>query len=113
MCSGGTARNPGYKEFMSGSGFILGAYKPSEAKPGPIPTLGKLAMSEPRWFWLTCPNSFYCTHKAAMPLAPLIIRWGAETSSGVLRQCAPSTRCGTKGARTLHRSVSGLTGSQR
>jgi hypothetical protein len=33
-----------------------------------------------------------------MAFAPLVIRWGADTSSDMLRRCARCTKCGTKGA---------------
>jgi hypothetical protein len=37
-----------------------------------------------------------------MALAPLIIRWGPDTSSEMLRQCARCTVCGHKGATLQH-----------
>jgi hypothetical protein len=33
-----------------------------------------------------------------MAFAPLVIRWGADTSSDKLRRCARCTACGAKGA---------------
>ena len=33
-----------------------------------------------------------------MAFAPLVIRWGENTSSDKLRRCARCTVCGTKGA---------------
>ena len=41
-----------------------------------------------------------------MALAPLIIRWGAGTSSDFLRQSARCTCCGRKGADLQHPSLS-------
>jgi hypothetical protein len=35
---------------------------------------------------------------APMAIAPLIIRWGPDTSSDMLRRCARCTVCGHKGA---------------
>jgi hypothetical protein len=99
-----------YKTFMSSYGVDVGSYKPTKARPGPIPTLGMLAQDEPHWLWLYCTNTYYCQHKAAMPLAPLVIRWGADASSNVLRRCARCSKCGTKGAFTYHPSVGGPTG---
>jgi len=32
-----------------------------------------------------------CPHKAPMALAPLVIRWGPDTSGDMLRQCARCT----------------------
>jgi len=40
--------------------------------------------------------------QAPMALAPLIIRWGPDTSSDKLRQCARCTACGHKGATLQH-----------
>ena len=43
-----------------------------------------------------------CLHHAPMALVPLMIRWGAETSSDQLRQRARCTKCGHKGATLQH-----------
>lgn len=99
-----------YKEFMSGYGFEIGAYKPEKRRPPPIPTLGELFKNQPRWVWLTCTNGYFCQHRAAMPLAPLIIRWGENASSDKLRRCARCSRCGAWGAYTHHPSVASLDG---
>lgn len=40
-----------------------------------------------------------------MPLAPFVIRWGADASSDVLRRCARCTVCGHKGATLMHPSM--------
>jgi hypothetical protein len=65
---------------------------------GPRPTLADLQRSH-CWTWVYCEK---CLHHAPMALVPLIIRWGADTSSDRLRQCARCTKCGHKGA-TLQR----------
>jgi hypothetical protein len=39
-----------------------------------------------------------------MAFAPLIIRWGPDTSSDRLRQAARCTQCGGKGAMLMHPS---------
>lgn len=70
------------------------------APPGPIPTLAILRHAS-CWFWLYC-NA--CPHRAPAALAPLIIRWGADASSDVLRQRARCTRCGARGAMLMHPS---------
>jgi hypothetical protein len=49
--------------------------------------------------WLHC-TKIGCTHYAPAAMAPFVIRWGADTSSDVLRQRARCTRCGHKGAVT-------------
>ena len=42
-----------------------------------------------------------------MAIVPLIIRWGANTSSDMLRRSARCTACGTKGATLKHPSWAG------
>jgi hypothetical protein len=68
------------------------------APPGPIPTLASLRRST-CWLWLYCK---VCPHHAPQALAPVIIGWGPETSSNVLRQRAHCTRCGARGATLMH-----------
>jgi hypothetical protein len=51
------------------------------------------------WTWVYCEN---CLHHAPMALVPLIIRWGADTSSDRLRRSARCTECGHKGATLQH-----------
>ena len=41
-------------------------------------------------------------HGAPMAIAPLIIRWGPDTSSDVLHRCIRCTECGRKGATLQH-----------
>ena len=45
--------------------------------PRRLPTLGELNRSAPHWLWLHC-TDYICTHSGALPLAPLIIRWGED-----------------------------------
>jgi hypothetical protein len=66
--------------------------------PGPRPTLVELQRGY-CWTWVYCEK---CLHHAPMALVPLIIRWGANTSSDRLRQCARCTKCGHKGATLQH-----------
>ena len=42
-----------------------------------------------------------------MAIVPLIIRWGAATSSDMLRRSARYTACGTKGTTLKHPSWAG------
>ena len=95
---------------MLGYGFDIGSAKPTKSKAGPIPTLQELTRYEPHWLWLYGTNASRCLHKAAMPIAPLIIRWGPNTSSNKLRRCARCTKCGTWGAYTYHPSVGSIPG---
>jgi len=67
-----------------------------------VPTLGQLH-PPPGWVWVYCTRYVpLCQHSAPMALAPLIIRWGPEASSDMLRQCARYTACGHKGATLGH-----------
>jgi hypothetical protein len=71
----------------------------AERQPtGPRPTIAELQRSH-CWTWVYCEK---CLHHAPMALVPLIIRWGAETSSDRLRQSARCTQCGHKGATLQH-----------
>ena len=59
---------------------------PSGSRRGPRPTLVQLHRSH-CWTWVYCEK-----WHAPMALAPLMIRWGAETSSDRLRQRARCTK---------------------
>ena len=64
----------------------------------PVATLGQLHRP-PGWVWVHCTRYVpLCQHRAPMALAPLIIRWGPDASSDMLRWCARCTVCGHKGA---------------
>jgi hypothetical protein len=63
-----------------------------------VATLGQLHRP-PGWVWVYCTRyAQLCQDHAPMALAPLVIRWGSDTSSDMLRRCACCTRCGNKGA---------------
>jgi hypothetical protein len=51
------------------------------------------------WVWLYCEK---CQHYAALACAVPVIRWGPQTLSDKLRQCARCTACGHKGATIQH-----------
>jgi hypothetical protein len=69
-----------------------------------VATLGQLHRP-PGWVWLYCTRyAPLCQHRAPMALAPLVIRWGLDTSSEMLRRCARCSRCGHKGATLQHPS---------
>jgi hypothetical protein len=65
-----------------------------KAPAPPVPTFGDLARAI-EWVRVVC-NA--CHHERPMRYAPLIERFGADTSSDVLRNKARCTRCGQKGA---------------
>ena len=79
----------------------------------PATTLGELHRP-PGWFWIHCARfDPLCQHRAPMAIAPLIIRWGPDTSSDMLRRCARCTVCGHKGATLQAPSwVDGVIGHQ-
>lgn len=51
------------------------------------------------WTWVHCGRPG-CRHSAAVPLAPLIIRWGADAPWHYVRRAFRCTRCGFKGVTT-------------
>ena len=53
-----------------------------------VHSLGEIRRNTP-WLWLNCPA---CRHYRPIALAPLIIRWGPDVSSDVLRRSARCTR---------------------
>jgi hypothetical protein len=71
---------------------------PAMKTPHATTTLGDLHRATP-WLWLNCEH---CQHYAPLACAVAVIRWGAGTSSDVLRQRARCTRCGHKGASIQH-----------
>ena len=70
---------------------------PSRRRPDRVSTLGEMQRTPGGWIWLYC-EAQGCAHHAAMAVTPLVIRWGAETSSDKLRRCARCTQCGRRGA---------------
>ena len=65
-------------------------------------TLGVLHRGDPHWVWLYCTNHFVnCHHSRAVAVAPYVIRWGPEVSSGVLRTRMRCLECGHRGAQVI------------
>jgi hypothetical protein len=64
----------------------------------PRPTLGELQRATP-WLWVHCEK---CQHRSPLACAVAVIRWGPNTSSDKLRQCARCTSCGNRGATIQH-----------
>jgi hypothetical protein len=69
----------------------------------PRPTLAQLRQAAP-WLLAVVPERPLPAQNAH-GVAPLIIRWGADASSDVLRQSARCTCCGGKGANLQHLSA--------
>ena len=67
-----------------------------------VQSIAELQQSS-RWFWVCCEGE-RCGHRAAMAIAPLVIRWGPETPPDLLRRSARCTRCGRKRATLRHPS---------
>jgi hypothetical protein len=67
------------------------------------PTLGELQRSSP-WLWVHCEK---CQLRSPLACAVAVIRWGPDTSSDKLRQCARCTSCGNKGATIQHPGSAG------
>ncbi|MDQ8700215.1 SOS response-associated peptidase [Hyphomicrobium sp. LHD-15] len=68
--------------------------------PSPERTLAEIRSAGGAWFWLYCEVSG-CGRCAALPLTPLIIRWGREALRSQLLTGFRCTRCG--GRRTTVR----------
>jgi hypothetical protein len=64
-------------------------------------TLGQIARDS-SWVWAWCPKP--CLHDAAIPLAPIIRRFGADASGDRLRNALRCTACGRRGALIQHPS---------
>jgi len=61
---------------------------------GIVPTLADLNRHEPHWLWWNCDG---CRRWVSAPLAPFVIRWGADASSDLLRRNPRCTKCGHSG----------------
>jgi hypothetical protein len=73
----------GEPQYLSDRDLAYWQSRPTHKSPaGPRPTLGDLQRSNP-WWWLHCER---CQHKAPMAFAALVILWGADGPSDVLRK---------------------------
>ena len=70
----------------------------------PVPTLEQLRRGHP-WCWVVCER---CLHRRPVAFVPLIIRWGPDASSNLIRRSARCTVCGGKGATLHHPSWAGM-----
>jgi hypothetical protein len=77
----------------------LQRFRTAQRNPrGQVPTLAQLQRSAPgKWCWIYC-DAYGCLHHAPMAIAPLIILWGPNASSDMLRRSARYSKCGAKGA---------------
>ena len=96
--------------------------RPYHGRPaGPIITLGisardwrrkpplRLTISEKPdvcWWWVNCGN-FKCAHRAAIAIAPYIIRWGPDAWPHMLRRYGRCSKCGRVGLSFTHPSWGG------
>jgi hypothetical protein len=67
---------------------------------GPVPTIGQLRSSGASWLWVYG----RCGYHAPVALAPLIIQFGPDASSDVLRATGRCPRCGRIGISLKHPS---------
>lgn len=72
------------------------------APAGNIPTIGDPHRGHSKWVWAICEwpgqdGRQPCQHRSPVALAPLVIRWGPETSSDIMRRQLRCAVCGTKG----------------
>jgi hypothetical protein len=80
---------------------------PRRSRRPPEPTQSLRAAHDAYpWWWVNC-TSPRCTHRAPMALAPLMIRWGMDESTDMLRRSARCMVCGQKGATLQHPSWQG------
>ncbi|MBX3504391.1 MAG: hypothetical protein KF895_02855 [Parvibaculum sp.] len=61
----------------------------------PIRTLGQMARIEPGWVRLYCETAG-CGHHAALPLAPLVVRWGPAAPRRWLLTRFRCSKCGRR-----------------
>jgi hypothetical protein len=80
-----------------------GRMAPSSRACEPTRPLEQLRRGTP-WCWVVCEA---CLHRRPMAFVPLIIRWGPDASSYVLRKSARCSKCGRKGASLQHPSWAG------
>lgn len=76
------------------------------SSPGPAPTIGSVRKNS-EWMWVNC-EAMGCGHRAAVPLAPLIIRWGPDAPWSYMRRMWLCTRCGGRKTSTTMPSWGGL-----
>lgn len=82
-----------------------GSHRKDVAQMPPAATLGE-ARARHLWIWVMCPRKD-CTMVLAVPLAPLIIRWGLDMRLDAVRRRARCTRCGRRGVRIREPSSEG------
>lgn len=100
-----------YKDFMAAHGVDVGSRAPERPPPRKPATLAQLH-TEPYWLWFYCRNH-QCRHRAAVPLAPFIIRWGPDVDIVFVRERVRCAVCGTLGPDTVHPSWSGTDAADR
>src|SRR5262245_14674453 len=69
---------------------------PRQTYTGPRPTLRQMRQGA-CWVRVNCQNT-KCRYRDPVAVATLIIRWGGDASSDMLRRSAKCSQCGRKGA---------------
>lgn len=77
----------------------------------PITTIGQMMSEAPRWFHVTC-NTIGCRNRAAVPLVPLILRWGPDAPREWLDTRFRCPRCGCRNTSIRMPSMSGSHGPE-
>ena len=99
---GGSGPNlPTPRDCPTGANFVILADMRADT---PVPTLEQLRRGHP-WCWVVCEH---CSHRTPVAFVPLIIRWGPDASSDMLRRSARGNKCGRKGAVLQHPSWAGM-----
>src|ERR1700680_41231 len=70
--------------------------KRPKAAPGPVPSLGDLA-AQASWVWVYC-EARDCHHRAPLKLADVVVLYGKDMSSDILRAKTRCSKCGRRGA---------------
>jgi hypothetical protein len=60
------------------------------------------------WCWVNCGAPLKCGHRAAVAIAPFVIRWGPDAWPEMLRRHGRCSKCGHKGVSLTHASWGGM-----
>ncbi len=74
--------------------------KRRQPPPGPLPTMAQTRATH-YWLWVHCTNTC-CNRHVALPITPLLIRWGDDASNDMLRTSLRCVACGHKGVTLTH-----------
>jgi hypothetical protein len=78
--------------------------KSEAAGNDPAAEAGHFLRSDCPWCWVLC---VCCLHRKPVAFTPLIIRWGPDASSNLMRRSARCEKCSAKSAALQHPSWGG------